>query len=1616
MKRKTIKAKLAATLSASMAFAMLAPAMPAYAANVNLVFDFGELQKDSLLAGNYQIDSGAQPVGSAIASDYNLQPGSVGGTRLPFIDATGVANLTYNVHGKTWASLGLTGYTIDKWLDASVNGRAVDKLDIPTYQGITYYAKLKSDGTNAMNLKVTHEGSGSPAIYVPGVTQGAGVPTQIPDPNINTGYPVLTPIQTMPLRIPGYTAATAVVSGAGATARLDGSTITPNPTSNYVSFKTTNKDVNIKYTYSISNETFNVKVYDRVWKNISTTPGGLENNGTDINSQKQRTSANVTGQVLHDLSADNIKANGNMARLAPTGPEKRYILDPVNPVTITYAKGKPLRLPLASETTPPAETQFNGATLTAANADLLGYFKTTAGNALYTNIIPAKDIGGYVAIKDSNDADHTIAGMIPNQNVTITYNYYDNPNFTTKVAVKYVDDNGVDITDKVINNNPSLFTSDAGVTTPTVGTVYKDANNAVYIPVAASQANYQVPVPIIDEYISDPGTPDKRPTIDTDDAISWSSYRFGTSGATTSSTSAYTPAAEGWGSTHPYYNITVDRDGDGIADTPLKDGKLVVTYTTDPNRITGVVFSTNTGGRVVVDQGLPTQHDWDPASNPTDSVTMARENIGPAPNRDYELTIPESILPTPVADTGYVFDKWTYNNNAVNFTGGSTHITGIPGNRANVNLQANFKEDPSAWKEYRFRAGDSHVQLLAGTSAKVLGIDASGNPRTSIPFSDLASYTTVAGGGVTLDNPTAYTLKWYDQNLNEINPTDDISALAGQEFTAYAVSGTTATTYTPTISALIDASGVPTLQIDTINPAPADTRLNYVVTDDNGNVVAVIPGTRLVGDGGNIQGNFLVPGNRYHVATAEPSATGVSVGSPLPGGVAGVSAPSTQAQIPAVLNATAIEDPAHPGRASITVNPTAPNAVYALVDPNGNVVYPYTAPSGGSVTFDNLDPNTVYTVVPSVSTDTTSPAVRAATGAGAQVDTGNLGLSVTDYKVTILTNDAPLPTVFKVDGSVVSDLDHVRNGQRVEIVGQPIDNNGNLFSKWVVLSQNTNTPNNQESNIRLSFKMPAGPVVVQQMFAGSNMPDWSIVNDSQSPYNNQNVAPAIPVINDSGNFRIYIHKQAVSHNNEELVKDSISEPHYKGLFELTVKVQKQVGTGWIDYVDPSGSDIDLDTKIETGVLLRTRQYHLHEATASNATEVSTNDGMDLTAHASDPNYNGWFGATLTAGKTYVFGYVGNDNMVDFISSITGRVVTSVEVKGGKALKTAESQYGSAIPSIGAKVEDRNTGLTWTYVGLRKSANGVGNVDENDIVNGAMTVYLYYTNDQDYRNQLVNGLNDSIAKADALDASKYNAADVAAVQAKAAEAKALLARTAPNMALSPELAKVLDELNALLNKMGISTKPVPKPNNNSGGRGRGGSGGGSGSSGRKAAVGQNTGLRVGQDGNWELLNPAEATANPDSSKWVFNLTAGGRVKGWAYLSYTYEGQTKSEWYHFGDDNIMNSGWFLDGNTWYYLSMNHNGFFGEMVKGWHHDGQDGRWYYLDANNGAMHTNWSKIGGEYYFLNPTAPAQTWFYDSAAGRWNFGDVNSRPLGSMYQNENTPDGYHVNESGAWVR
>lgn len=1573
MRKKTIKAKLAAALSASMALAMLAPAMPAYAATGNLVFDFGTNASNSLTGSpnSYKITVSGN-IGDPIPAAFNLQNFS-GRTGLPW--QTNINNhlaefgpYTTQVNGVAWGTggLDLEGYAIKEFrgLPGTVADFPREGLDVGSIQNKTYYAVLKDDGNDAMTLKEEHVADSSTA-FVPSLDRRGPKDGQ---------YTVLKSIQTIPYTIPGYKVTNVSITGPGATKALAfmGGSI---PSSKFIQFITSNKNVNIKYEYGKDiTKNFTVKVVDKVWNNESTTPGTYSHSATATpKSQNNRTANNAIGNVLTNITG--ITANSNYIDIGGTATTpSRYIVAPDDPathenesVTITYDNGDP------NPTT--------------------GVF-SNSGNPIDT-LIPAKTVTGqYTAITVGGAPAYGITGQIPNQNVTVTYNYYENPAYYTTVNVKYVDKEGNDITDKVVAEHPSLFTdiSTLGGATPAVGTFYKDGST-VFVRTNSTIKDYDVPVPVMNDYIST-GTAN-LPTIGVDNAIDWgSSYRFT---QPTWTATAPTPAQEGWGASHQYYKISVDRDNDGTADTPTKKGDLTVTYTVDPSKVAQVAVVGIGNGQLIADRGQATEHEYGTLAS--DVLQLSRQNVNAATGA-YDLAIDANDLPTPVPAVGYTFTGWKYNNTDITLP---HTVTGIPGTQSSIAVTANFAEDPNQWNSYNLVAGDGHVQILNGNTAKVTNRDSAGNPRTNIPFSDIDAYTQEATGGVSVDS--GYTLEWHDQTGNVLTAATDISGMGGQTFTAFAVSSTPAAVYQPTVTGTLDNNGAPAITIDPLSPAAMDARLNYVVTDNSGNVVAVVPGSQVMANGGNITGNFLTPGNTYNIATALASAP-VSVGNPIPAGVAGVS-PTSQGTIPVAPTPQITEDSANPGRASITVSPTAPNTEYALVDDNGNTVYPFTTPTNnshgvGTVTFGNLDPGRTYHVVPRQIGSNDTPAQRQAAGADLPVSTNNLGLTVNTFDVTVIANNAALPANFKINGQAETDINKLRNlapGTTVEILAQPLDNASNTFSNWEVVSGLPSS--SATTNARITFTMPNRPVKVQAMYSDGTSWDGNVYNDNIS--SGKSIGAVNPVINDTGRFRVVIDKNSVPTPIKNLIADTLTDT-YSAVFLMNIKVQKfdTATNNWVDYT-PAGGSINLDTTVETGALMSTREYTFHElATSSNAVSALSGDFENPSS-----TYPGQFDINLQSGKSYIFGYTTpvvyrvkiKDNRDN--SLITNFTIRSTEVVNDKASLYSGSITGDYID---------NNGITWHYEGLSTDKDTYQAYDPTLRVTSDETLYVFYSNDKVARAKAERDLTSAVNDA-RRSLRDYDANSQGRLTAQLAAAQAILDRI-NRKSSTAELQAALDALNALL--------PTLNLRNGGGGRGgrggRGGSGGGSGSAGRRAAAGQTAGLRVGQDGNWELLNPAEATANPDSSKWVFNLTAGGRVKGWAYLSYTYEGQTKSEWYHFGDDNIMNSGWFLDGNTWYYLSMNHNGFFGEMVKGWHHDGQDGRWYYLDANNGAMHTNWSKIGGEYYFLNPTAPAQTWFYDNATGRWNFGDVNSRPLGSMYQNENTPDGYHVNESGAWRR
>lgn len=65
--------------------------------------------------------------------------------------------------------------------------------------------------------------------------------------------------------------------------------------------------------------------------------------------------------------------------------------------------------------------------------------------------------------------------------------------------------------------------------------------------------------------------------------------------------------------------------------------------------------------------------------------------------------------------------------------------------------------------------------------------------------------------------------------------------------------------------------------------------------------------------------------------------------------------------------------------------------------------------------------------------------------------------------------------------------------------------------------------------------------------------------------------------------------------------------------------------------------------------------------------------------------------------------------------------------------------------------------------------------------------------------------------------------------------------------------------------------------------------------------------------------------------------------------------------------------------------------------------------------MLTDWQGINGKWYYFTLEMIVYTHEYDAANEKWFYKAGNAvRPHDSMYANEATPDGYHVDANGTW--
>ena len=1480
---------------------------------------------------------------------------------LPFVKPdtsnpdNGTFDNTKSLNGKNWDNIGLEGYAIEHWMNDKENGFGLWRMDGLTYPstGKTYYAKLKADTSKNYNLKVQY--TANSGVYVPGLPADS-----------TTTKNVLEAIPQSPLVPDGFMITN---TDADDTVKFyDHSTTTPFTTTftgftagdagftmdnnKNLSGTMVNKDTKITFNYSVNpNVKKSLQVVDEIYQDAALTT---------LPNSRPRVGGFYYEPALTDIGAKNIMpdaSNGTKDAAHATSAD-RYIFDGAVISYITSEKNIKDGIPAANA------TLLSGDAGSGAHA-----YDGLKVNTVYSST----DFG-------------KITGQMPNQDVKITYKYHANPAYATTLTVRYMDDRGNDITNLIVSEyertNGALPTT-AGATN---GSTYKEVDSSngkvKYLKIKAgynaSQYNIHIPVPKVDNYKY--GSDHPKAQLNGGTATWGSSYQ-----------TAIASIDSSWSDTNQYFDLTTATTG------PIESKEIIVTYAVDPTAIVQLIPINGAGGSIKV-ANSPTAADYN--VNTDAAINLSR--ITPTGSTTYSVNIkPSDMIYYPVPNAGYRFDHWETSaelgSQQVNLNLGIPQtVTGIPNSKNAITLTAKFTKIPSNFNTYHFNIGSHISPLPLGQDAEIANVDASGNP-VNLTFGDLSAYTLVTPD-------SNYTIQWFDGNFNPIDSTTPINSLNGQTFTAFAQPTSPLVANAPTANGQLHPSnGTPSIQID---PTTIDSRLRYVVVDPvSGNVVSVANGANLVSTGGEIADPALNPGQNYQVYTALPSAV-VSVGMPIPR--SDVSTP-TSATIPTAINPLVEVDTNHRGKAKITVSPLSANTDYALIGPGG-VVYPFTTPTGSDLVFDNLDPDVNYQIVARPTGSNIDPVTRQTTTVPTYVSTANLSIPNANSDITIIADANPQYSLLRFNGSnatAANPLQGVAAGTNVEIKAAPIDTNSNIFQSWNVIS---GLRSYNISGDRISFTMPDAPVRLQSVFASPAGNTWA-KDYVDSIHSNQDVGVVYPMVNEAGDFRIQIIKSSVPVATRNAIANE-TDDSFRSVFLLTFNVQKKnpVSGVWEDYADPSGNNITFDANIVTGALLGNRSYGFYElggslASPSNAgsSSISPYTGVDFTS----PTYNGEFTLTVSNGSTYALGYTLPDDVRTVLvrDARDNHLVSTLHIAQTRVIEDYANLYTANL----TRDYIDNNGITWHYEGVSDDRDSFVPTDTTTRVLADATVYLFFSNDRVDRNQAATDLSNLINQARA---ALPNVANTGMLQNAIDAAKAVLDKI-NRKASTGELKAAYDALELALKNAGKKSNGGSSKGSHSGGS----SGGGAGAAGKSKTLGAQTPIAVGISGNWELINPEEAKNNLDNSKWIFKLNSGERVTGWQKLSYTYEGRTKEEWYHFEEDGIMDSGWFLDRatNKWYYLSMNHDGFFGEMIKGWHHDPDDGRWYFLDRADGHMHISWDKIDGNWYYFNPNPPAQTWFFDNSTGRWNYGDNKDiRPLGSMFINEDTPDGFHVNDTGAW--
>lgn len=941
---------------------------------------------------------------------------------------------------------------------------------------------------------------------------------------------------------------------------------------------------------------------------------------------------------------------------------------------------------------------------------------------------------------------------------------------------------------------------------------------------------------------------------------------------------------------------------------------------------------------------------------------------------------------------------------------------------APATITAYFEENPDAWINISFAAG-SHGSIDAG---QPLTLRTTFDKKWGDIAASLPSYTPEVN--YLVDD-------WYVQG----EPVDDdMDLVNGQTYTIQfypdpAIFGTEVTDPEP-------AAGLNSQGKGRITVFGTTQGYKYILTDLDGKVLAVNKGNILTS---RTVFDNLYPGVRYLVYEATGQTT-VQAGNMI-GDVEGTLSNGVEVLTPVVdTNYKILYDEEDEGKTRLIIRPADLASDYAVLDSNGHVVTtPQTGAGGwqgvsgnpGSVSFSGLDYNKEYTVVarPKGQSAVTAESCRE-DGSVITTDPGG-DLELPAYIIETLNGEV----VSVGDEAVGEDrYEEAHKGDLVKIKAEAVNDENRPFSHWKFIIGSVEGMENRINSREASFTMPDTNLVLTAVYERAATPSNATVVDEVRGGSREEVAldpGEIPILEDElttdadrelldvnhadVTYKVVYRKNSVRASESNAIKmggsyDTDHEAAYKAAWGLDVSIERYVNGRKVNRA--SASEASFNTYVQLGRQdVDMMDYQLYEISGDPDTEMV----VSLVPMDYEPEETGGlFTFTATEGRRYIMVY-NRAYRVYFLNNTAPDIYRywfKVRREESPADSYYESEYGGLEEQLDYFISP--AGAEYSYLGWSYRQDRYREFEPDRKITRKTYVYAYYDNNEKELDDVRKELEEAIREAIGISDDHF---------LKLGESKKLkeYIEAALEVLDREEPKATIDQLEEALRGLKDKTAPykelldgrydhyddLQESGNKGGSKGGGGGGGGS----KRAPFAGTAPLsyQIGTNGNW-----VESTGPSGERQLSFVLNGGTRLSGmWAKLHYP-EGTRPDDsgWYYFDDKGIMQSGWIRDmAGNWYYCNTETELPYGKMLTGWRLDTGDGNWYYLDLASGVMAQGWRKIDGKWYYFS-TVGAGVYAYDPASQRWTYGGGAGRPLGAMYRNEITPDGYQTDADGAWIQ